>query len=272
MNFYKRYMGDYARKTAHLSLTERGAYDALLDHYYATRRALPREPAELCRIARAMTRIETEAVSKIVAGFFTNGEHDELLHNKRADQEIAMWEAQAVINRRTGKLGGKRKGTEPVSEPVTESGSEPKPNQEPNANPLQKLEVRSQKLEVKSQKVEVPSLGLSTSVWDAYSSAYLLRWQVTPKRNATVNGQIKALVASLGADAVPIAAFYLSHNDRYYVQKRHPVGLLLKDAEGLFQQWKTGTKSTALEARSAEQRDAVTEQIKRVSAKLEPKP
>ncbi|AUD03456.1 DUF1376 domain-containing protein [Spirosoma pollinicola] len=33
-HWYPRYPGDYARKTAHLSLTEDGAYTKLMDWYY----------------------------------------------------------------------------------------------------------------------------------------------------------------------------------------------------------------------------------------------
>jgi uncharacterized protein YdaU (DUF1376 family) len=36
MNFYKHYLGDYARDTKGLSLIEHGAYRVLLDHNYAT--------------------------------------------------------------------------------------------------------------------------------------------------------------------------------------------------------------------------------------------
>lgn len=99
MNFYKRYMGDYARKTGHLSLAERGAYDALLDHYYSTMRPLPSDIASLCRIAKAHGEDECAAVARVADEFFfMNG--DGLLHNKRADAEIAQWNAQSQVNRR----------------------------------------------------------------------------------------------------------------------------------------------------------------------------
>lgn len=99
MNFYKRYLGDYARDTAHLSLMEHGAYQVLLDTYYATDGALPAEPDELYRIARAMTPAERKAVDKIAAQFFAvNG--DGTRHNKRADEELDAYVAQAETNRR----------------------------------------------------------------------------------------------------------------------------------------------------------------------------
>jgi uncharacterized protein YdaU (DUF1376 family) len=41
MNFYKHFLGDYARDTKGLSLLEHGAYRVLLDHNYATEHADP---------------------------------------------------------------------------------------------------------------------------------------------------------------------------------------------------------------------------------------
>lgn len=69
MNFYKHYIGDFQRDTGHLSLTERGAYLALIHHYYATEKPLPTDIDALCRIAGALTKQEKAAV-KAVLSFF----------------------------------------------------------------------------------------------------------------------------------------------------------------------------------------------------------
>lgn len=69
MNFYKHYIGDFQRDTNHLSLTERGAYLALMHHYYATETPLPVELDQLCRIAGAITSAERKSV-KVAMGFF----------------------------------------------------------------------------------------------------------------------------------------------------------------------------------------------------------
>jgi uncharacterized protein YdaU (DUF1376 family) len=162
-------MGDYARKTAHLTLAQRGAYDALLDHYYSTRRSLPADLASLCRICNAQGNAETESVSEIVNEFFPlNG--DGTRHNKRADEEIRRWNAQAIVNKEVGKLGGRpRKKTESV------------------------VEVRSQKLEVIYQKPENKKKGrretetvelpdwIPRSQWDAWIEAR------TKRRNPPTN-------------------------------------------------------------------------------------
>ena len=88
MNFYKHYLGDYARDTQSLSLVEHGAYRVLLDHCYATEKQLPPAP-EVYRIAKAMTAAEKKAVDKVIGLFFPGG------GNPRCVEEIANAKAYA---------------------------------------------------------------------------------------------------------------------------------------------------------------------------------
>jgi uncharacterized protein YdaU (DUF1376 family) len=84
--WYPRYVGDYQRKTSHLSLTEHGAYAMLLDHYYSTGKPIPASAEQVQRICRAFASHEAEAVQSVLNQFF------ELLedgyHNKKADKEL----------------------------------------------------------------------------------------------------------------------------------------------------------------------------------------
>jgi uncharacterized phage protein (TIGR02220 family) len=94
MNFYKRYMGDFARDTAHLTLIQRGAYNELLDYYYSSEKPLPADKSSLYRIAKAMNATERNAVDAIADQFFpVNG--DGFRHNTRADRELADAHAYA---------------------------------------------------------------------------------------------------------------------------------------------------------------------------------
>lgn len=147
MNFYKHYLGDYARKTAHLSLCEHGAYRKMLDHYYATGRPLPADLDALCRICGAISSQERQAVSKVADEFFpANG--DGTRHNARADEELHDYSKQAATNRKTAQeREAKRKEHESLNEQAT--NDQPKP------------EVRSQKLEVIDQKPETSGKALS---------------------------------------------------------------------------------------------------------------
>lgn len=96
MNFYKHYLGDFQRDTGHLSLTERGAYLALMHHYYATETPLPNDHAALCRIAGAFTKAERDAV-KAVSDFFEL--RDGSRWHKRIEAELEKQAGRCDKNR-----------------------------------------------------------------------------------------------------------------------------------------------------------------------------
>lgn len=97
MNFYKHFLGDYARDTADLSLLEHGAYRVLLDHYYAQHGNLGADKVALYRICKAFTPSERRAVESVAERFFkVNG--DGRRHNHRADEEIQKHLGQAAAN------------------------------------------------------------------------------------------------------------------------------------------------------------------------------
>ena len=105
MNYYERYIGDYQRDTAQLSLAEHGAYTMLLDTYYATEKPLPESIEALCRICRAFGNTEQKAVKFVAEKFFKI--EDGFRRNKKCDLIIA--EYQEYIKRCTenGKKGGR---------------------------------------------------------------------------------------------------------------------------------------------------------------------
>ena len=109
-------------------------------------------------------------------------------------------------------------------------------------------------VEIKKAEKAQPGTG---AAWCAYKDAYHDRYGADPVRNAMVNGQLSNLVKRLGAEVAPyVAAFYVTHNNRYYVEKMHPVGLLLSDAEKLRTEWVTGRQSTATQANLADKTQA----------------
>lgn len=149
MNFYKHYLGDYSRKTAHLSLIEHGSYHMLLGHYYGILGPIPNDEKTWFRITRAVTQEETQAVIKIMNEFFPL-RSDGMRHNKRADEECKAWLKQAEFNRKVGALGGRPKN--PTANPTAN----------PRKNPHQKLEVR------RSTKTLADRVGLFDQFWTAY--------------------------------------------------------------------------------------------------------
>ncbi|CRE96427.1 TPA: hypothetical protein ACX4EX_003215 [Yersinia enterocolitica] len=101
-----------------------------------------------------------------------------------------------------------------------------------------------------SKAEKTPLKEACRKTWEAYQNGYWARYGVDPVRNAKVNGQIKQFVERVGMEVAPhVAEFYLSVNNTFYVQKLHPVGCLLADAESLHTQWATGRTMTAAKAK-----------------------
>jgi uncharacterized protein YdaU (DUF1376 family) len=103
LNFYKHHLGDYAKKTAALSVTQHGAYLLMLHHFYATEEPLP-VGRDLYRLLRADSKPERDAIDFIVAKFWRQEEGG--LVNDRALIEIQAAEHQRSVNKEVGKLGG----------------------------------------------------------------------------------------------------------------------------------------------------------------------
>lgn len=98
-------------------------------------------------------------------------------------------------------------------------------------------------------KTESPTAG----IWSAYSHAYQDRYGVMPVRNAKVNGQLSQLLKRLGIEEAPqVAAFFVGHNNNFYVRKMHAVDCLLADAEKIRTEWATGRRMTATAATEAD--------------------
>lgn len=107
MHLYRHHIGDYAAATSHLSFVEDAAYCRLLRIYYSNECMLPLEIKSIQRLVVARTKEEKEAVETILKEFFVLT--DSGWSNKRADLEIADYQARAKKNREVGKLGGRPK-------------------------------------------------------------------------------------------------------------------------------------------------------------------
>lgn len=96
MNYYKKHLGDYAKKTGHLSPLEHGVYGLIMDAYYD--REQGPTLVEATRWARARTEDEKSAVLAVLDEFFTLGE-DGRYSQKRIEEELCAYRAQAEANR-----------------------------------------------------------------------------------------------------------------------------------------------------------------------------
>lgn len=93
MNYVERHFGDWARDTAHLSMLEDGAYNRLCDLYYVREVPLPAELAACCRLVRASSKPEREAVKSVLAEFFVMTA--EGWRHKRCDIEIERFRTKS---------------------------------------------------------------------------------------------------------------------------------------------------------------------------------
>jgi uncharacterized protein YdaU (DUF1376 family) len=144
LNYYRRYVGDYLRDTARLSMLEHGAYNLLLDYYYADEKPLPDDKEEIYLMVRAMHAADRKAVDKILGLYFTW--QPDGYHQKRVDHEIAVSQSA----RANGKQGGRPH--KPFAKPDTE------PDHEPEWKPLSETEVVTG-LETGSVSESIPGSG-----------------------------------------------------------------------------------------------------------------
>lgn len=162
MHYYKRHLGDYARKAGHLSMLEHGAYNLILDAYYDREQAPTR--AEAIRYARARTPDEIAAVDTVLTEFFD--EADGRYLQARVEREFVEAAEQAEKNRKNGKAGGRprKAGRNPV-------GTQTKPTGFPNetqtkGNPLIHQSINTE--EAKALVQAAPALTPFLRFWDAY--------------------------------------------------------------------------------------------------------
>lgn len=105
--------------------------------------------------------------------------------------------------------------------------------------------------------------GKSIATWTSYSEAYISRYGAAPVRNAMASKLCCVLVDHLGAiDAPQVAAFYVRHNDMFYTKAGHSLQLLVRDAQKLHTEWKTGRKITTAQAKQTERRSHNQDTVK----------
>ena len=179
MNYYRRFMGDYAAKTADLSLAEHGAYNVLLDTCYSTERPLPGSHDALYRLCRAMSKLEQAAVRSVADRFFPVGK-DGLRRNPRASSEISKAQSTIEKQRESGvESAAKRWSTDGSTH--TEAIQPPTSNLQPPS--LQPPTTRGKPLAPDAAR-QPPKLNghriefdLQTGLFQGITDEDELRWQ-----------------------------------------------------------------------------------------------
>lgn len=195
MKYFSKHIGDFASATRHLSLAEKGAYNELIDYYYATEKPLPADLDALCRITGAFSEQEREAVRGVAEQFFEKVEGR--LFQPRIEDQIVAYREQSEKNRINGKNGGRpRKMVEenPVGNPVgsvslTQTETQTKAIQYPVTS------NHKEKPKSKAQKPAEPTFALPDWVpVDAWNDFVAMR---KASRNPMAEAAMRLAVAKL---------------------------------------------------------------------------
>ena len=209
MNFFKFYIGDYQRDTAHLSITEHGAYQLMLQHYYATEKPLP-EGKALHRMLRAQGKAERDAIDSVVQKFWTSTAAG--LVNDRADAEITKAGAQAETN---GRIAREREARRKEPQEQHEDSTNRATNTPPNQTPDTRHQRKEKKKETPRKRGAAgPRVSLDDLVGEGVDPQHAGDW-LTARRakdlplTPTAWQQTKAEAAKAGlpiAEAIRLAA------------------------------------------------------------------
>jgi uncharacterized protein YdaU (DUF1376 family) len=149
VHYYKKNIGDYAKKAGRLTMLQHGAYTLLLDSCYDRERFPTLQ--EAIEWSWAFTEAEVEAVKFVLSRFFTL-DKDGCYVQDRILQELLEYHAKADTNKRIAiERETKRKEKTTIRERVVD---EALPNQEPLTNNHKP-----------NKNTVAPPFGVTDSVW-----------------------------------------------------------------------------------------------------------
>ena len=182
MHFYEFNIGDYAKKTAHLTNEEDVAYRRALDMYYDTEKPLPITHG-LATLSRRL-RVSENALKNIVDEFFPDGK------NQHADEKIEEYHKYLDRQKSNGLKGGRPKVSQ--NNPLV-SQNNPVPSQPLTTKPLTTNQDNSKTLAVGKPNCpheeiiklyhEILPMLTQVKIWNDKRKGYLqARWREDEKR------------------------------------------------------------------------------------------
>lgn len=277
------YIGDYLADTGRLTTIQHGAY-LLLQMDYWRNGPPPDDPAVLAQITRlsldawSMHQAVLKHFFVVEDGVWKHHKIDMVLLEAKENRAKAEQKAKKAAEARWGNASSNAPSMPealleecPLTSSLTTSltstsTSTPPAPTEPKSNPVppplhgagtEPLDAVPAKKSDKPKTDKPKSKGHVTGTgrtWEAYRAAYLAKYGTEPVRNAKGMANLSMLVERIGIEAAPlVAAWYVSHTNKFYVEKCHSIGLLLADCESLHTQWKTQNPMTANKARHIEQ-------------------
>jgi len=210
LKFYKRFPGDIQIKTGGLTLAEFGAYDRLLDHYYATEEPIATD--EVYSITRALTRADRDAVDKVLRKFFDLGADG--YTQERADEMIAEALPKIEAARENGKHGGRPKGSKKKptglfseTKGVTETADSEKASQSQSSS------LRSEDPPASRVPPWEPPAWMPLPQWQAFVSMRKAKGKRAPFTDAARDGIVASLAKFSGDGHDPAVILQESVNN-----------------------------------------------------------
>lgn len=230
MNFYKRFVGDYARDTGHLSMLEHGAYNLLLDWYYANESPIPADKAY--RIGKAGNKDERKAVDFVLAEFFTKS--GESWVSGRCESEISKTsekstKASASANTRWSQY--ERNAN--ASEPHMRSASLRNASQTPDSREDQERPTDLSPADANDDQPAVKEFIPAQQVADAYNEIcgdiFPAVCKLTDKRRKAIRSR---WLADANAEKDQARTNNLGYWRRYFAYCRNDINFFRQAASG----------------------------------------
>jgi uncharacterized protein YdaU (DUF1376 family) len=281
-------VGEFLVETAIMSAEEVGAHVLFKAHAWRNNGALPCDEKRLRQLAKMLPEQWQVSRDTLLSFWIRDGD---VYRRPEVDAEIAhalanraqrVSAGKASAEKRALERGGNARSTDVATETERDANSSPSPSPSSGSIPAARPEPESPASSDSLRSLPSPAPAATTTAngaavvaprrststggsrrtvdtgdtWASYSTAYLNRYGTEPLRNAATNSKMMAFVKAVGSDAPAVASFYLQHNGKFYVQKMHPVGLLVSDAEKLHTEWRTNRMVTDTEARQVDRRQA----------------
>ncbi len=206
--WYPRDMGLYARDTKHLSLLEHGAYNLLLDYYYANGSldlgdgsnassiaSLLPDFSRLFRICSAITKDEQKAVESVISMFFVK-DGDSYRHNK-ADEVIEIQTKKHKKRVEAGKKGGQSNATSNATSNAPQT----------NIQTKTKIGIESPSSESRIKAPLTPQLSTGRDLKPSVSEGGK-KFSIERKLSDAGRERAKLLCKSLNRDIYPLFEIY----------------------------------------------------------------
>lgn len=163
MHYYKRNIGDYAKKAARLTILQHGVYNLLIDACYDRERFPTKD--EAIDWVWASTVDEVQAVEFVLRKFFSLDEQTGVYVQPRIAEEIAEYHEFCGGQAANGKKGGRPKKANP---------SEKKPNgfsEEPDENPDETDRAQNETLTTNQEPLttnQVTCVAMFNELWTSW--------------------------------------------------------------------------------------------------------